>query len=293
MAKDKSKATKASRIARIAAEQEVHPIRLSHEPTSEYRRFEQTISILYGPTGIGKTTFGISIPGAHILATEPINSPKKFSSTRIENWPTFKHFLDELDKNPGFADGVSMWVLDTIDALVPKCMSTICYEWGLTELSDEGFARAWSELKQELLFSLCRLATFGPGILMVSHERMLPFMRHRIQLEKESLDLSPSISNAVSFLSSIILHMRYVDKSKSSAELGDMRCLCIRGSDDEVAKDNTELLQAVCTPDTNLIKFKTEEVAIRKILGCFDAEPDVKKSKLVKKKVKKKKAKGR
>jgi len=284
MAKDKSKVTKASRLERIEAEQIVYPVELALEAKSQYRCFEELIAILYGPTGIGKTTLEFSIPGMYVLATEPINNPAPFRNSEIPNWPTFKSFLDKAEANPRFVETVSMWGIDTIDALVRKCMSSICFEWGLCELSDEGFARAWMELKDELIFSLCRLRALGPGILIVSHERQRPFTQHRITYEKASMDLSDSICNAVHFLSTVIMHMRYVDQSETSAELGHMRCISIRGSEEEDAKDNTGKLIQACSGDTGMIKFKTEDVAVRKILACFADTPTIKKTKKCKKK---------
>ena len=293
MAKDNSKRTKASRIARIEAEQEVHPVILADSPTSEYRCFEELIAVLYGPTGIGKTTFGITIPGSYVIATEPVNNPTAFRRSEVPNWPTFKAFIDKAEANPRFVEGVSMWVIDTIDVLVRKCMSSICFEWGLSELSDEGYARAWMELKEELIFNICRLRYLGPGVLIISHERQRPFIRNRVSMTKDSMDLSDSICNAVHFLATTIMHMRYVDQSKTKAELGHMRCLSIRGTDDEDAKDNTNKLIQVCAEDTGIIKFKTEQRAVEKILSCFKDTPDIKKHKKSKKKSKKKKAKAK
>ena len=283
MAHDASKRTKASRKERIQADQEVHSVKLAAEATAEYRCFEETISTLYGPTVIGKTTFEFNIPDMYVLATEPINNPNKFRGERIENWPTFKHFIDEAEKHPSFVKTVSMWGVDTIDALVAKCMSSVCFEWGLTNLSDEGFSRAWQELKDEVVFNLLRLRYLGPGLLLLSHERQREFTSRRITLTKDSMDLSNSICNAISYLSAIIMHMRYVDQSKTSAELGHMRCISIIGSEEEDAKDNTGRLLQVCSPDTGVIKFKTEDVAVRKILSCFKDTPVIKKHKKCKK----------
>jgi len=169
----------------------------------------------------------------YVLATEPINNPNEFRVTRIQNWPTFKAFIDKAQENSSFLKTVKMWGIDTIDALVAKCMSSVCYEWGLTDLSDEGYSRAWVELKEELIFNLLRLVDLGPGLLLVSHERQREAKSRRMVITKDSMDLSNSICNAISYLSSIILHMRYVDKSKTSAELGHLRCLSIRGSEEK------------------------------------------------------------
>jgi hypothetical protein len=93
--------------------------------------------------------------------------------------------------------------------------------------------------------------------------------------------------------------MRYVDKSKTSAELGHMRCLSIIGSEEEDAKDNTGLLSAACGSEPGVIKFKTEAQAVKRVLECFENRGNagkisqghrktIKKAKKVAKKAKKK-----
>lgn len=260
---------KSSRKHRIEEDQRVHQINFTNKPYEEYKSFQELIATLYGPTGIGKTTLAFSIPGCHILATEPVNNTKKFSHTRIPNWPTFKSFIDKMENNPDLLKDITMFAIDTIEFLVSKCMSTICYEWSLTDLSDEGFSRAWTELKQELIFNLLRLIDLGPGLLLISHQRQRDSKVNRMVIKADTMDLSPSINNAISFLSSIILHMRYVDKSKTSAELGHLRCLSITGNEEEDAKDNTGLLSDACGSEPGIIKFRTEPIAVRKILRCF------------------------
>jgi len=261
--KDQKKRTKASRKERIEADQETRPIVFMEKPKRAVSTFQQSICTLYGPTKIGKTTFASHIPGAYLLATESGYSWLPFRFQDIANWPTFKAFIDEMEDSPKKVKTVSMWIIDTIDILVKKCMSTICYEWGLTDLSEEGFSRAWTELADELVFNILRLRDLGPGILMISHERQRESRTRRLIITKDSLDLSNSIFNAISYISDIILHMRYVDKSKTSAELGHLRCLSTRGSEEEDAGDRTGRLNEI-------IKFRTEKQAVRKVLECFE-----------------------
>jgi len=255
--------SKASRKQRIESDQEPKPIIFMKTPQQAVTTFQQSICTLYGPTKIGKTTFASHIPGAYLLATEEGYSWLPFRFQNVSNWPTFKTFIDEMEGSPKKVKSVSMWVIDTVDILVKKCMSTICYEWGLTDLSEEGFSRAWTELADELIFNLLRLKDLGPGILLISHERQRETKTRRMVLTKESMDLSNSIFNAVSYISDIILHMRYVNRSKTSAELGHLRCLCTRGSESEDAGDRTGMLD-------DIIKFKTEKQAVKKILRCFE-----------------------
>ena len=264
----KTNASKSSRKQRIEDDQKVRPFNFTHDPYAEYKGFQNLIVSLYGPTGIGKTTFAFNIPGLHILATEPVNNPNEFSHTSIPNWPTFKDFLDKMEAKPRLLKDITMFGIDTIEFLATKCMSTICFEWGLLDLSDEGFSRAWTELKQELIFNLLRLVALGPGLLLISHQRQRDSRVNRTIIKADTMDLSPSINNAMSFLSSIILHMRYVDKSKASSDLGHLRCFCVRGNEEEDAKDNTNRLSTIS--QEGIIKFRTEKQAVRKILNCFE-----------------------
>jgi len=287
--------TKASRKERMEKEQIVMETVFEITESTQFKHFNEMIAVLFGPTGIGKTTFayelGRALPkngntGTYHLTTEPTNNPAAFRQTRIQNWPTFKSFITQMEKSPSKVKTVSMWVIDTIDSLIPMCMSSVCWEWGLTDLSEEGFARAWGELREELVYNLLRLHALGPGILMISHERQVETLSRKLQLTKESLNLSPGVCDAIKFLSSVIFHMRYVDRSKNERELGHMRCLSIRGSDEEIAKDNTGKLQAVADEE-GIIKFRTEKQAVSMILGCFeDGGTVIKKTKKKVKKVK-------
>jgi len=276
-------------------EQVIHPVSFDMSPSGEFRRFEDTSSVLFGAKGIGKSTFAkylgdalavrhnLDLPATYFLMAEPPNNPHSFRKSRIQTWPTFRRFIEEAEKDRKFISSIKMWVVDTIDALVAKGISSIAYEWGVFDLTDEGYARAWHELRDELVYQLLRLREMGPGLLLISHERDRKMTLNRLKIGVPSMDLSDSISNAVGYLCSMIIRMRYVNKSPSKSEIGHLRCLAVQGSEEEDVKDNLQVITQQYSD--GVIKFRTEADAVRKVLDCFEgASP----RKRVKKKKKKK-----
>lgn len=257
--------SKASRKHRLAEAQVVKPIIFADKAVVKARRFQDCVVSLFGPAKIGKSKFASCIPNIYFLATEPGYEWLKLRTSDIDNWPTFKRFVEEMEKSPRKVKTVSMWTIDTIDRLCNMCMATICYEWGLTDLSEEGWSRAWTELRDEVTYWILRLKALGPGILFISHERQRDIVSRRIKLTKDSLDLPNTTYNVISYFSDITLHMRYVGKSRRSEELGKMRCLATVPSEAEDAGDRTGRLPEI-------IKFRTEKQAVRKILRCFESD---------------------
>lgn len=254
---------KGSRKARLRASRYAAPITYMAEPVIKGGSFQTSISILYGVKGIGKTTLLSLIPGMYALPTEPGSDWRPFRQQNCPTWRTLTNYIKDCKEHPERLDGVEVHGIDTIDMLVASGIDTICDEWGLLDLSDEGWSRAWLELRQELIYQLLQLKALGPGLLLVSHTRSRIRTFGNTECEVDSLDLSPSICEAVSNVSDIILHMRYtVDQSRSD------RCLCCLGSKDEDAKDNTGKILTVY-PD-GIINFKTEQEAVSKLLACFE-----------------------
>lgn len=272
--------TKAGRKFRIDQSQIVAPILFDEEPTVSAASFQELIATLYGPPKIGKTTLGHLIPDIYFLATEPGCQCLPVRYSEIPNWVTFRKFVEHMEERPEQVSKVSMWCIDVADALSQMCVENIYFEWGINEMTDEGWGRAYTELRQEFAFWLLRLKALGPGILLISHERQREHMTRQIKLSKASMDLPNTTYNVVSNNSDIIMHMRYVRKSRDSSELGEMRCLSIRGDETEDAGDRTGKLPAV-------IKFHTEQEAVNEILACFEGRRKVHKKVKKHKKLKK------
>jgi hypothetical protein len=272
--------TKDSRKLRMEEEQIIHPISFEMSSTGETKKFEEAVVTLFGTKGIGKSTFGkvlgdslakkynLDDSGTYFLMAEAPNNALSFRKTRIKTWPTFRDFIDKAENDRRFVRTVKMWVIDSIDALVKQGISTISYEWGVFDLTDEGYARAWQEMQAELLHQLGRLNDLGPGILILSHERDRPMSIGRRIVNMPSMDLSNSIANAVGYLCSMIIRMRYVEISRDKEEIGKMRCLSFTGSESEDVKDNLQVISPKYPDGT--IKFETERQAVRKVLRCFD-----------------------
>ena len=139
--------------------------------------------------GIGKSKFAeemgfalqkkynLDQSGAYFIQCERINHGWNIRKNIIDTWPTFREFVDKAEKSPVFVKSVKMWVIDTIDSLVPLGVSTICHDMGIADLreatrkagNDMWFAEGWTEFRAELMDHLIRLAMLGPGAVSYTH----------------------------------------------------------------------------------------------------------------------------
>jgi len=281
-------------------EQVIHDVNFEMIASSRYQQFEETISALFGVPGIGKSKFAADLgmelqkkhslksSGTYFLQCEPINHNWNIRKSYLDNWPTFRRFIDNAEGDPEFVSTVKMWVIDTIDGIVPKGMSTICSDFGIADLKDatvrvgvDGwYAKAWQELRDELLYQILRLAALGPGVLVLSHERYRKSIVNRMAVEKASMDVSNSIYNAVGDACSIILRMRNVDGTSKKRKV--LRCLAFLPSDDENVKENLEVILPHYLD--GLIEFRTEKEAVRELLACFENKRPIRTKKKKKKK---------
>jgi len=297
----------ASRLKRIEKQQTAHEIVFETEASAATTCFEESISAVFGMPGVGKSKFaeemgfalqekyGLSQSGVYFIQCERINHSWNIRKTMTPTWPTFRAFVDKMEKSPDKVKTVKMWCIDTIDALAPLGISTICHDMGIADLreatrkvgGDGWFAEAWQELRFELEYQILRLASLGPGVLILSHERERKRTENNREVNKASMDLSNSIYNSVGDACSMILHMRVVNDVTRKAKSRPIRCLSCLSSESEEAKDNLNVL--LKKYPEGIMRFGTEREAVDNLLGCFGKSKSVvKKHKKVKKTVRRK-----
>jgi len=285
----------ASRKRRMDGEQVVRSSKFSYEEQSHQAGFEDSISALFGIPGIGKSMFAAELglalkekyhlpySGTYFIQVDPINHSRSIrmnigedgKPVLTDTWPTFRKFVDDAESDPEFVKTVKMWVIDTLDGLVPKGISTICSDFGITDLreatrkigNDGWSAEAWQELKYELRYQILRLAALGPGVLLLSHERYRKVQEGGLEVEKASMDVSNSIYNALGNDCSIIMRMRLESGRAKKPSKSTPRCLAVLSSLDEDAKENLGVITDKY--ENGIVPFTTEREAVDKILACF------------------------
>jgi len=253
---------------RIAESQKAYPILWADEPTVKAKRFQDLSCVLFGVKGIGKTPFLASIPGMYFIATEPGTNWQSVRASEVTTCATFKKFILDMEASPEKVATVRMWGIDTLDKLENMFMNNICYEWGLTSMSEEGFAGAWIELENQMDYWLKRLFAIGPGLIMTSHERDRDFEDGKITRSRVSLDLVRRSYKAVTDFADLGMHMRCV---RQSGDVKDgrqpKRCIATYPSVYEDCWNRTGKVPA-------FIEFNTEAEAVKKIMASFDGDGD-------------------
>lgn len=166
--------------------------------------------IIYGPRGVGKTTFAASAPGAILLPIEDGLG----SLTDVAAFPLLKTYADVCEAIGALANEAHEYqtvVVDSIDWLEPIIWAETCarHEWDSVESPGygKGYVEAdavWREFLDGLLYLR---AEKHMAVVLVAHEEIKqfaapdtdPYDRYQIKLHKRGAALVEEWSDAILF----------------------------------------------------------------------------------------------
>lgn len=168
--------------------------------------------VVYGPEGIGKSTFASFFPGAIFIDTE--GSTKHMDVTRVEpapkSWTELKEMVRQLSGAP-YVDGYQTLVVDTADWAEKLCMESLCASKNVSGIEDFGYGKGYTYLAEEfgkLLNLLDDVIQRGNNVVVTAHAAMRKFEqpdelgaydRWELKLQKKTAPLLKEWADMVLF----------------------------------------------------------------------------------------------
>ena len=132
--------------------------------------------VIYGPEGIGKSTFAAQFPDPLFIDTE--GSTKNMDVARMDkptSWTMLKNQIAYIKANPAVCKTL---VIDTIDWAEQLCLSDICAAYGKKGIEDFGYGNGYVYEKEEFgrfLNSLEELIDRGVNVVLTAHAQLRKF----------------------------------------------------------------------------------------------------------------------
>lgn len=139
------------------------------------KTFPAARRVLYGPPGVGKSSFACSEPGA--LALDYERGLEHIGVDRVlgaSTWTATLAMCKEACSGPGEHRAV---VIDTIDRLEDQATSEVCREGKKKSLADFGYGDGFEALAtkwRELLYVLESASAAGRSVTLVAHVQNKP-----------------------------------------------------------------------------------------------------------------------
>lgn len=132
--------------------------------------------VIYGPEGIGKTTFAASFPDPVFVDTE--GSTYHMNVRRVDkpgSWTELLTIAKQFAASPGVCKTV---VIDTADWAEQLCSTEICAKSQKQSIEDFGYGKGYTYLQEEfgkLLNALEDVVNAGMNVVVTAHAKMRKF----------------------------------------------------------------------------------------------------------------------
>lgn len=168
--------------------------------------------LVYGPEGIGKSTFASRFPAPVFIDTE--GSTEHMDVVRVDPAPRSWTELLEVVRQmatPQYAVGYQTLVLDTADWAEKLCSKHLCDARGYKGIEDFGYGKGYTYLEEEfgrLLNLLTDVINTGNSVVITAHASMRKFEqpdeqgaydRWELKLQKKTAPLVKEWADAVLF----------------------------------------------------------------------------------------------
>jgi len=128
--------------------------------------------LLYGPEGIGKTTFASEFPKPLFLDAERGTNEYEVDRIEVRAWDDIQRAFAFLQQ-PGHS--YQSVVIDTIDSAAPLLIQQVCREHQVQALSDIGYGKGYARVSEQVdtLLGQCNaLVDRGIHVLFLAHSQI-------------------------------------------------------------------------------------------------------------------------
>ena len=177
---------------------------LSSDPTIAPPRI-----VLYGPHGIGKTTFGAGAPGPVLLPTE--DGIGKLSVAHFPMLRSYEAVLEAIGALYQEEHKHQTVVLDSLDWLEPLIWKRACKVHGWADIEEPGYGKGYIaalDIWREFLDGVNALRTHrNMAVILIAHNQIKrfdspdtePYDRYQIKLQDRASALVEEWSDAILF----------------------------------------------------------------------------------------------
>lgn len=165
--------------------------------------------VVYGPEGIGKSTFASKFPSPLFIDTEGSTKELDVARTpRPTSWPMLLEQVDYVKTHPGICKTL---IIDTADWAEHLCIDNICAKKKVTGIEDFGYGKGYVYLEEDfgrLLNKLEDLVASGVHVVFTAHSQMRKFEqpdelgaydRWELKLEKKTSPLLKEWADIILF----------------------------------------------------------------------------------------------
>ena len=127
--------------------------------------------VIYGPEGIGKSTFASQFPDSVFIDTE--GSTNSMDVARLPKPTSWQMLLDEIQYVKSHPDVCKTLIIDTID-----CIQSICDQHKKAGIEDFGYGNGYVYVKEEMgrfLNRLTEVIEAGINVVLTAHAQIRKF----------------------------------------------------------------------------------------------------------------------
>lgn len=132
--------------------------------------------VLYGPEGIGKSTFAAQFPQPVFIDTE--GGTKRLNVARLPQPTSWAMLLDEVAEVRKGSVPCGTLVIDTADWAERLCIQAVCARAKVSGIEDFGYGKGYTYVKEEfakLLDALEEVLNAGHNVVVLAHAAITKF----------------------------------------------------------------------------------------------------------------------
>lgn len=234
--------------------------------------------VVYGPEGIGKSTFAAQFPDPVFIDTEGSTYHMDVKRTnKPQSWQELMEQVQQISKSPGICKTL---VLDTADWAEMICTESVCSKYQKKGIEDFGYGKGYVFLQEEfgrLLNALTEVINAGMNVVLTAHAKMRKFEQpdEMGAYDRWEMKLSKQVAPMVKEWADMVLFANYKtyavavdDKGKKHKAQGGKRVMYTshhpcwdaknrHGLPDELPLDYAAI--AHCIPGSNAAPVTRQE----------------------------------